>query len=194
MSQLTLAPAPQALAPFLMPALLLVARLAWSAFWFYAASQVDENVRRLARPRGEIRPDLRLRQALGGRFPVPLRGAVAAAPACRWVADRGQARRRRHRAGSAKSWWWRRSTIQIADRGILRAATISAPDGSPRDGELEQGPQQHCRAAAVPQRAAIVFDDAAIDRVNASVQTPLARAKHVELHARLADGSRRIIR
>ena len=42
---------------------------------------------------------------------------------------------------------------------------------------------------AIPQRASIVFDDPAIDRVNGSVQTPLARARHVELHGRLADGS-----
>src|SRR6202022_4458392 len=28
-----------------------------------------------------------------------------------------------------------------------------------------------------------------IDRVNSSLQTPLARAKHIELHGRLADGS-----
>ena len=42
---------------------------------------------------------------------------------------------------------------------------------------------------AVPQRAAIVFDDPSIDRVNGSTQTPLARANHVELHGRLAEGS-----
>ncbi|TAI61171.1 DUF2125 domain-containing protein, partial [Bradyrhizobium sp. Leo170] len=42
---------------------------------------------------------------------------------------------------------------------------------------------------AVPQRGSLVFDDPAIDRVNGSVQTPLGRAAHVELHGRLADGS-----
>jgi hypothetical protein len=42
---------------------------------------------------------------------------------------------------------------------------------------------------AVPQRASLVFDDPAIDRVNGSVQTPLGRAGHVELHGRLAEGS-----
>ena len=42
---------------------------------------------------------------------------------------------------------------------------------------------------AVPQRAIIVFDEPAIDRVNGPVQTPLARAKLVELHGRLAEGS-----
>jgi len=42
---------------------------------------------------------------------------------------------------------------------------------------------------AVPQRASIVFDDAQIDRLNGTVPAPLAHAKHVELHGRLADGS-----
>ena len=42
---------------------------------------------------------------------------------------------------------------------------------------------------AVPQRASIVFDDPSIDRINGSTQTPLARANHVELHGRLAEGS-----
>ena len=43
---------------------------------------------------------------------------------------------------------------------------------------------------AVPQRGAIVFDDVGIDRINSSsLQIPVARAKHVELHGRLAEGS-----
>ena len=42
---------------------------------------------------------------------------------------------------------------------------------------------------AVPQRASIVFDNPSIDRVNSSVQVPLARARHVELHGRVAEGS-----
>jgi hypothetical protein len=41
----------------------------------------------------------------------------------------------------------------------------------------------------IPQRASIVFDDPSIDRLNAAVQAPLARAKHIELHGRLAEGS-----
>ncbi len=41
----------------------------------------------------------------------------------------------------------------------------------------------------IPQRASIVFDNPAIDRINGPVLTPLARAGHVELHGRLAEGS-----
>ena len=42
---------------------------------------------------------------------------------------------------------------------------------------------------AIPQRGSIVFDDPSIDRINGSVQAPLARARLVELHGRLAEGS-----
>ena len=41
----------------------------------------------------------------------------------------------------------------------------------------------------IPQRASIVFENPSIDRVNGPVQTPLARAGHVELHGRFAEGS-----
>jgi hypothetical protein len=41
----------------------------------------------------------------------------------------------------------------------------------------------------VPQRASLVFEEPAIDRINPSTQTPLARAAHVELHGRLAGES-----
>jgi len=42
---------------------------------------------------------------------------------------------------------------------------------------------------AVPQRASIVFDDPEIDRLNGSMPAPLAQARHIELHGRLAEGS-----
>ena len=41
---------------------------------------------------------------------------------------------------------------------------------------------------AVPQRVSLVFDDPAIDRLDGSMPVPLARAKHIELHGRLAEG------
>src|SRR6185369_14883068 len=41
----------------------------------------------------------------------------------------------------------------------------------------------------IPQRASIVFDNPSIDRVNGPVATPLAKASHVELHGRIAEGS-----
>ena len=72
MPDMTLAPRRRPLwRLFIMPVLLLIAAAAWSAFWFYAASQVERQGRRLARAGGEIRPGLRLCQANGGGLPVP---------------------------------------------------------------------------------------------------------------------------
>jgi hypothetical protein len=42
---------------------------------------------------------------------------------------------------------------------------------------------------AVPRRISLVFDDPSIDRSEGSVLTPLARARHVELHGRFVEGS-----
>jgi hypothetical protein len=42
---------------------------------------------------------------------------------------------------------------------------------------------------AVPQRASITFDDPSVSRVDGAAQAPLAGAKHVELHGRLAEGA-----
>ena len=41
----------------------------------------------------------------------------------------------------------------------------------------------------MPQRASIVFEDPKIDRIGGSTPTPLAQAKHVELHGRFAENS-----
>jgi hypothetical protein len=42
---------------------------------------------------------------------------------------------------------------------------------------------------AIPQRADIEFDDPAILRLDGTMQVPVANAKHVELHGRIAQGS-----
>src|SRR6266478_5203907 len=104
---------------FIMPVLLLVAAAAWSAFWFFAASQVD------------------------------VRADAWRAPAT--IADRGQ------------------QPSMMVNWSKARSSVVGLP--------------------AVPQRASIMFDDPSIDRVEGSVQAPLAGAKHIELHGRLVEGS-----
>lgn len=42
---------------------------------------------------------------------------------------------------------------------------------------------------AAPQRASLVFDDPSIDRLNGDVRQNLLRARHIEVHGRLAEGS-----
>jgi hypothetical protein len=83
---------------------------------------------------------------------------------------------------------------QVYDPKLLIAeftapATVSGPDQLSLMVNWSKARSSIVGLPAIPQRASIVFGDPAIDRVNGSVKTPLARAKHVELHARLADGS-----
>ncbi|MCW5705201.1 MAG: DUF2125 domain-containing protein, partial [Bradyrhizobium sp.] len=69
-------------------------------------------------------------------------------------------------------------------------ATLEIPEQSPLRVNWSQGRASVVGLPAVPQRGSILFDAVAIDRVNSnSIQVPVARAKHVELHGRLAEGS-----
>ena len=42
---------------------------------------------------------------------------------------------------------------------------------------------------AAPQRASIVFDDPVVDRVTGTARQNLLRARHIEVHGRIAEGS-----
>jgi hypothetical protein len=190
MSELTLAPRRRSLwRLFIMPVLLLVAALAWSAFWFYAASKVDETA-----------DAWRAREAKSGRIYDCAKRSVAGFPFRFEVSCSGASVALvSQTAGTSQAPVTARLSeilvvAQVYDPNLLIAefaapATISGPDQLSLTVNWSKARSSIAALPAIPQRAAIVFDDPAIDRINASVQTPLARAKHVELHARLADGS-----
>ena len=190
MSDMTLAPRRRSLwRLFIMPVLLLAAALAWSAFWFYAAAKVDETA-----------DAWRAREAKSGRIYDCAKRSVAGFPFRFEVSCSGAsvALVSQTAGASQAPVTARLSEIlvvgQVYDPKLLIAeftapATISGPDQLSLTVNWSKARSSIVGLPAVPQRAAIVFDDPAIDRINASVQTPLARAKHMELHARLADGS-----
>src|SRR6195952_2845560 len=190
MSDITLAPRRRSLwRLFIMPVLLLVAAIAWSAFWFYAASKVDETA-----------DAWRAREAKSGRVYECAKRSLAGFP-FRFEArcSGASVALGSQTAGASRAPITAKLSeilvvAQVYDPKLLIAeftapATISGPDRLSLMVNWSAARSSIVGLPAVPQRAAIVFDDPAIDRVNASVQTPLARAKHVELHARLADGS-----
>jgi hypothetical protein len=190
MSELTLAPRKQKLwRLFIVPVLLLVAAVAWSAFWFYAASKADETA-----------DAWRAREAKSGRVYECAKRSLAGFP-FRFEASCSGASVAlvSQTAGASQAPITAKLSeilvvAQVYDPKLLIAeftapATISGPDQLSLMVNWSKARSSIVGLPAVPQRVAIVFDDPAIDRINASVQTPLARAKHVELHARLADGS-----
>jgi hypothetical protein len=190
MSDMTLAPRRRSLwRLFIMPVLVLVAALAWSAFWFYAASKVDETA-----------DAWRAREAKSGRIYDCAKRSVAGFPFRFEVSCSGASVALvSQTAGAPQAPITARLSeilvvAQVYDPKLLIAefaapATISGSDQLSLMVNWSKARSSIVGLPAIPQRAAIVFDDPAIDRINASVQTPLARAKHVELHARLADSS-----
>ena len=177
---------------FIMPVLLVVAAVAWSAFWFYAASEV------------EVRADAwRAQEAKSGRVYDCARRSVAGYPF-----------RLEVRCDGASVSLFSQTAEQTAARTPVMAklgeilvvaqiydpkrviAEFTAPATIADRGQPPSlmvnwslGRSSVVGLPGPPQRASIVFDDPSIDRVNGSVPTPLARAKHVELHGRLADGT-----
>jgi hypothetical protein len=193
MSDMTLAPRRRPLwRLFIMPVLLLIAAAAWSAFWFLAASEV------------EVRADAwRAQEAKSGRVYDCARRSVAGFPF-----------RLEVRCDGASVSLVSQTAVQAATQTPITAklgeilvvaqiydpklliAEFTAPatiSGSGQQASMlvnwSKARSSVVGLPAIPQRASIVFDDPAIDRVNGSAQTPLARAKHVELHGRLAEGS-----
>ena len=193
MPDMTLAPRRRPLwRLFIMPVLLMVAAAAWSAFWFFAASQV------------EVKADAwRAQEAQSGRIYDCARRSVAGFPFRLEVrcSDASVALRAQTAEQSATQppVIARLGEIlvvaQIWDPKRLIAeftapATISDRGGPPAMMvNWSKARSSVVGLPAIPQRGSIVFDDPSIDRVNGPVQTPLARAKLVELHGRLAEGS-----
>ena len=193
MSDMTLAPRRRPLwRLFIMPILLLVAAAAWSAFWFFAASQVD------------VRADAwRAQEAKSGRVYDCAKRSVAGFPFRLEVRCDGAsvtllsqtAAQAATQAPITAQLGEILVVAQVYDPKLLIAeftapATIS--DRGQQTSMIVNWSKAHSSVVglpAVPQRASITFDDASVNRVDGPVQAPLAGAKHVELHGRLAEGS-----
>jgi hypothetical protein len=171
---------------FLMPALVLVAAVAWSAFWFYAASQLDANV-----------DAWRGREAQSGRVYECGKRSVAGFP-FRFEVTCSEAivKLVSQSAGSPAPVTARLGDIlvvaQVYDPKLLIAefsapATISA-EGLALTANWRKARSSIAGLPGIPQRASIVFDEPAIGRITGQAATPLARADHLELHARLVEG------
>jgi hypothetical protein len=193
MSDMTLAPRRRPLwRLFIMPVLLLIAAAAWSAFWFYAASEVDAKA-----------DAWRAQEAKSGRVYDCARRSVAGFPfrlevRCDGASVSLQSQTAEQAATQAPITAKLGEILvvaQIYDPKLLIAeftapATISDRGQQPSMSvNWSKARSSVVGLPAVPQRASIVFDDPEVNRINGSMQAPLARAKHIELHGRLAEGS-----
>jgi hypothetical protein len=173
---------------FIVPVLLVIAAVAWSGFWFFAASQVgvQADAWRAQEAKSGRNYDCAKRTVGGYPFRLEIRCEDASVSLVSQTA-------------SNLPFTARLGEIlvvaQIYDPKLVIAefkapASITVPDQSPLRVDWSKARASVVGLPAVPQRGSIVFDDVGIDRVNSSsLQIPVARAKHVELHGRLAEGS-----
>jgi hypothetical protein len=194
MSDMTLAPRRRSLwRLFIMPILLLVAAAGWSAFWFFAASEVDAKAdawRAQEAKSGRVY-DCAGRSVAGFPFRLEIRCDGASVSLRSQTAEQAAVAQPPITAQLGEIL----VVAQVYDPKLVIAeftapATISDSGGQPSMAvNWSKARASVVGLPAVPQRASIVFDDPGINRFSGSVQAPLAHAKHVELHGRLADGS-----
>lgn len=173
---------------FVMPGLLVILAIGWTAFWFYASSQVGAQFDRW-----------RTREAQSGRVydcgklsvgGYPFRFEVRCVDAS--VDLISQTANRKFGKGQLSEI---RAVAQIYDPQRLIAEFVGPLT------VIEHGEQQSLiinwskAQASVfglpvsPQRVSLVVDDPTLERSAASVRTPIGRAKRSELHGRIAEGS-----
>ncbi len=192
MSDMTLAPRRRPLwRLFFMPVLLLIAAAAWSAFWFYSASKVDETADawRAREARSGRIYDCASRSVAGYPFRLEVRCDGASVSLVSQTA--GQAATQTPITAKLGEIL---VVLQIYDPKLLIAeftapATIAGPGQPSMIANWSKARSSVVGLPAAPQRISLVFDDPSIDRTDISPQTPLARAKHIELHGRLVEGS-----
>jgi hypothetical protein len=174
---------------FAAPLLLLVGAIAWSAFWFYAASQVDAKA-----------DAWRAREAKSGRIYDCANHSLSGFPfrlevRCNDVSVKLVSQSAGQLATPITAKLGEILVVgQVYEPGHLIAeftapATISDRDGNSFAVNWRVGESSVIGLPGVPRRVSIVFDDPALDRKNGSMQVPLASAKHVELHGRLMEGA-----
>lgn len=177
---------------FTMPVLVLCAAGAWSVFWFYAASQVDEKF-----------DGWRTREAKSGRtyqcanrsvtgFPFrmevncdnPVVTLVSQTP--EQAADRIKLKARlKSILVLAQIYDPTRIIAEFTGPAIVSSGSEPASFSA----NWALGRASVAGLPVMPQRVSFAFDNPAVDRIDSGAQSPLFRAAHLELHMRLLEGS-----
>ncbi|MFC0239045.1 DUF2125 domain-containing protein [Rhodopseudomonas telluris] len=176
---------------FLMPALLLVAAIAWSGFWFFSVAQVDRIVdswraREAAAGRAYDCGD---RSIAGFPFRLEVRCTDASVALTSQTAEQ---------VASQTPVTAKLAEIlvvsQIYQPSLLiaefKGPAIFADRGQPPSLQLNWVSARSSAAGlpGPPERVSLVFEAPALDRLGGATPLPLARARHVEMHARQLEG------
>jgi hypothetical protein len=177
---------------YAMPVLVLVLAIGWSGFWFYASSKVDGAL-----------DGWRAREAKSGRVYDCTNRSVAGFPFRLEVHCSGASvaliSQTAEQAATRTPVTVRLTDIfvvaQIYDPGLIIAeftgpATFTDVGQQPSViANWSLGRSSVAGLPYAPQRVSFEFDKPALDRMSGTLQVPLLRAEHFELHGRVAEGS-----
>lgn len=172
---------------FVMPGLVVLLAIGWCVFWYVATSQLNAQFE-----------GWKTREAQAGRVYDCADLSVGGFPFRFEV-------RCNNASASLSAQTATRPAIDVKLGGILAVAQVYDPKlliaefGSPvtimSGGDPPLTAQWSLAQASLygtpdaPQRLAMVFDEPTLDRIGAAVHAPLLRARHIELHGRIAEGS-----
>ncbi len=174
---------------FIAPGLVLIGALAWTAFWFFAASEVGVKAdawRAQEAKSGRIY-DCANRSVGGFPFRFEIRcDTPSVALVAQAAGQSATAPSVTGKLGSilvvAQVYDPKRVIAEFTGPAtITETATQSAFNAT-----WSSGLASVYGLPEVPQRAAVVFDRPAIERASGATRVPVARADHVELHLRTA--------
>jgi len=173
---------------FVMPGLLVLLGIGWSGFWFYASGQVGaqfDQWRAREAQAGRVYNCGKL--GVGGypfRFEVTCDNANVELISQTASRKLGKAELNQILA-VAQIYSPQRliaeftSPLTLTQEGEQQALILSWKESQASVYGLPQS----------PQRASFVMDDPVLERSAGAVRTPFGRAKHIELHGRIAEGS-----
>ena len=169
---------------YLVPALVLIAAIAWSGFWWFAATQVG------------VQADAwRAQEAKAGRVYHCGNRSVAGYPFRFEVRCTDPSVMLVSQTASPQMAFVARLAeilvvAQVYDPKLVIAefkgpATLAERGAQPTLSiNWSSGRSSVVGLPAVPQRASLVFDNLAIDRIGGAAPLPVARVNHIELHGR----------
>jgi hypothetical protein len=177
---------------FIMPAVVLVLAIGWSAFWFYAASQVDVQFDgwRTREAKSGRTYECSNRSVAGYPFRLEVRCAdpviSLTAQTAQQIATRTPLTAKLKEILAIAQIYNPRLVIAEFTGPATVATTGQAPFATAK---WSLGRASVAGLPDIPQRVSLEFNDPAIDRLDGGNPTQLLRAKHLEWHGRLLDGS-----
>lgn len=172
---------------FVMPGLVVVLAIGWSVFWYVASSEIGRQFDGWQAREAKAGRVYKCGDLSVGGYPFRFEVSCANASASLAAQTASQAPIEGRVARIL-------AVAQVYNPKLLIAEFTSPATIMPQGGQSLTARWSLAQASVYglpeePQRVALVFDNPNVERIVSAVQSPFMRAKHLELHGRIVEGS-----